>query len=81
MPALRLIDPESHEPLSEATDEAIAKLTSLVSQGRARQADGRPVAPFEGAYLPPSRDRAYPIRGGIPSFLLEERLELDEALP
>ena len=39
------------------------------------------VAPFEGAFLPPSRRPAYPIRDGIPNFLLEERLELSEPLP
>jgi len=76
-----LIDPESHEPLVEAGPAAVERLAQLVREGRARRTDGEAIAPFDGAWVPPGRRRAYPVRGGIPCFLLEERLELDEALP
>jgi uncharacterized protein YbaR (Trm112 family) len=75
-----LADPETHEPLTLATDAQLSALRAAVSSGKARRRDGqsREVA-FEGALLC-GRKFAYLIEGGIPNLLIDERLELDDAL-
>jgi uncharacterized protein YbaR (Trm112 family) len=75
-----LADPETHEPLTLADESQLETLRSAVREGRAVRPSGQPVAEFEGALLPPSRRVAYIIESGIPNLLVEERLELTQAL-
>jgi len=76
-----LADPETHEPLSLASDEELAALKALVREGRATRRSGQPVSPeLEGALLSQGRRVAYVIEGGIPNLLVDERLELSQAL-
>ncbi len=76
-----LADPETKEPLKRATDAQLAALRDAIASGAARRADGEPPpASIDGAYLPRGRRWAYPIVDGVPSFLVEARLELETAL-
>lgn len=75
-----LADPETHSPLALATDAELSALKRAVDSGKARRRDGAAPAAFEGALLREDKRVAYPIQGGIPSLLVEERLELSEAL-
>ena len=76
-----LADPETHEPLSLASEAELTALREAVRAGRALRRGGLPVTPeFEGALLAPSRKVAYVIDGGIPNLLIDDRLELSSAL-
>jgi uncharacterized protein YbaR (Trm112 family) len=75
-----LADPETHSPLVLATDAELSALKTAIGAGKARRRDGTAPAPFEAALLREDKRIAYPIQGGIPSLLVEERIELSEAL-
>ena len=76
-----LADPETHEPLTLATEPQLSALREAVRSGGALRHGGQPAtASFEGALLTPSRKVAYVIEGGIPNLLVDERLELSQAL-
>lgn len=77
-----LADPETHEPLSLASEEELAKLRHAVQAGRASRGGGSQQleTQIEGALLPPHKRVAYLIEDGIPNLLIDERLELAEAL-
>ena len=75
-----LADPETHEPLTLASDAELSALRSAVGTGKARRRDGQsPGVAFEGALLR-GRKVAYLIEGGIPNLLIDERLELEDSL-
>lgn len=76
-----LADPETHEPLSLADEAELARLRSAVKDGRAKRRGGQPAsAEFDGALLSQGRRVVYLIAGGIPNLLIDERLELGQAL-
>ncbi|MDB4976944.1 MAG: hypothetical protein JWN48_5285 [Myxococcaceae bacterium] len=76
-----LADPETHEALFLASDGDLAKLRAAVREGRAVRRSGAPaVAEFDGALLSQGGKVAYVIEGGIPNLLIDERLELSQAL-
>ena len=76
-----LADPETHQPLTLASDAELSALKLAVEQGKARRRDGKgPSQGFEGALLSQGKRVAYLIEGGIPNLLIDERLELIEAL-
>lgn len=76
-----LADPETHEPLSLASEEELAKLREAVLAGRvSRRGSTQVETPIEGALLSPHKRVAYLIEDGIPNLLIDERLELAEAL-
>lgn len=76
-----LADPETHEPLSLASDEELAKLREAVRAGRvSRRGSPQVETQIEGALLSPHKRVAYLIEDGIPNLLIDERLELAEAL-
>ncbi|HEY6877553.1 MAG TPA: hypothetical protein VI299_06015 [Polyangiales bacterium] len=76
-----LADPETHEPLSLADESELARLREAVQDGNARRRSGQPIqADFDGALLSQGRRVAYLIAGGIPNLLIDERLELGQAL-
>jgi len=76
-----LADPETHQPLTLASDDEVAKLKRAVEQGKARRRDGKGAASaFDSALFAQDKRVAYLIEGGIPNLLIDERLELTEAL-
>jgi len=76
-----LADPETHQPLSLASEAEVTALKRAVEQGKARRRDGKgPGLGFDGALWTQDRRVAYLIEGGIPNLLVDERLELSEAL-
>ncbi len=76
-----LVDPETKEPLRLATDEERERVVRALRQGRARRHDGGEVSlAIEGAYVSHGGRWIYPVVEGLPSFLIEERIELDEPL-
>ncbi|MET0341496.1 MAG: hypothetical protein ABW252_10885 [Polyangiales bacterium] len=75
-----LADPETHEPLSLASEGELARLREALRKGAVRRS-GQPVAGEpEAALLTPSRKVAYLIESDIPNLLVDERIELSEAL-
>lgn len=76
-----LADPETHKPLTLATDDQVAKLKRAVEQGKAKRRDGKGAGlAFDSALFAQEGRVAYLIEGGIPNLLIDERLELTEAL-
>lgn len=72
-----LADPETHQPVSLATDAELGSLREAVKAGRAKRKDGGAIPEhFEGAFLSQGGKVAYLVVDGIPNFLIEERLEL-----
>lgn len=73
-----LADPETHEPLRRATPDELAQIATAIHEGRARRRDGGALpAAIEGAYLSADGRRIYPDADGLPSLLIDERLELE----
>jgi len=73
--------PETHQPLVLASDAELSALKSAVQQGKAKRHDGKGAASsFDGALLAQNKRVVYLIEGGIPNLLIDERLELSEAL-
>ncbi len=76
-----LADPETHQPLTLASEDEVAALKRAVEQGKAKRRDGKgPALGFESALFAQDKRVAYLIEGGIPNLLIDERLELSEAL-
>ncbi len=76
-----LADPETHEPLTQASEGDLRALAAAVREGRAARKSGQPLPPeLEGALLSQGRRVAYVIENGIPNLLIEERLELSQPL-
>jgi uncharacterized protein YbaR (Trm112 family) len=76
-----LADPETHEPLSLASEAELALLRQAIEQGLARRRDGKPAGlGFEAALLTRGRRVAYLVEDGIPNLLIDERIELSTAL-
>lgn len=76
-----LADPETHEPLTLASDDELTRLRAAVAAGRASRRGGQPLSgELEGALLTRGGRVAYVIEGGIPNLLVDERLELSEPL-
>jgi uncharacterized protein YbaR (Trm112 family) len=76
-----LADPETHEPLALASEAELSALREAIGAGRATRRGGQPAsADFEAALLRPNRQVAYLIEGGIPNLLIDDRIELSQAL-
>jgi len=72
-----LADPETHQPVTLATDAEIEGLKEAIRAGRARRKDGGAIPDqFDGAFLSQGGKVAYLVVDGIPNFLIDERLEL-----
>ncbi len=70
-----LVCPETHQDVTLATADEIARLNEAIRQGQVRTAGGKVVdAPVEGALVRIDRAVAYPIRDGIPVMLVPEGL-------
>jgi uncharacterized protein YbaR (Trm112 family) len=76
-----LADPETHEPLALADEGQLTRLRAAIQAGSAKRRGGQPASgDFEGALLSQGQRVAYLIAGGIPNLLIDERLELSQAL-
>lgn len=76
-----LADPETHEPLTLASERELESLRDALASGRAARRSGAPVTDaLDGALLSQGRKVAYLIEAGIPNLLIEERVELSAAL-
>ena len=76
-----LADPETHEPLTLASDAELAALRREIEAGRARTRSGKvPSATLEAALLTPGKRTAYPVVDGIAALLLDDRIELGASL-
>jgi uncharacterized protein YbaR (Trm112 family) len=76
-----LADPETHEPLTMATEAQFLALKAVLTEGKVKRKSGQPVSSeVDGALLTPSRRVAYLIEGGIPNLLIDERIELGDPL-
>jgi uncharacterized protein YbaR (Trm112 family) len=72
-----LVCPETHQDLTLAGPEEIARLNDAIRQGRLRNVAGNKVAePVEGALVRADRAVAYPVRDDIPVMLIDEGLVL-----
>lgn len=72
-----LADPETHAPVTRASEAELARLRAAIADGTARRRDGSPLpASIDGAYLAPGGRVAYLVEDGIPNFVIDERLEL-----
>lgn len=72
-----LVCPETHQDLTPAGPEEIARLNEAIRQGRLRNVAGGTVAePLEGALVRADRVIAYPVRDDIPVMLVDEGLVL-----
>lgn len=73
-----LADPETHEPLRRASDDELTSIATALRERRARRLDGGPLpSTVEGAYVSQDGRRVYPDADGLPSLLIDERLELE----
>ncbi len=76
-----LADPETHEPLALADEVQLSRLRAAIQDGRAKRRGGQAASlEFEGALLSQGQRVAYLIAGGIPNLLIDDRLELSQAL-
>lgn len=76
-----LVDPETRRPVHLASDDELRGLRAAISRGGARRRDGGEVpTPFDTAFVTDDRRRAFLVIDGVPNFLVEESVELDEAL-
>lgn len=76
-----LADPETHEPLSLASEAELSKLRDAVRKGGLARRSGQQIkGDFEGALLSQQKRVAYLIEDGIPNLLIDERVELADAL-
>jgi uncharacterized protein YbaR (Trm112 family) len=72
-----LADPETHQPVSLATEDELGALREAIKSGRAKRKDGGAIPEhFDGAFLSQGGKVAYLVVDGIPNFLIEERLEI-----
>ncbi len=70
--------PETHQPLRRATSDELAQITAAIRERRARRHDGGALPPsVDGAYLSGDGRWVYPDVDGLPSLLIDERLELE----
>lgn len=73
-----LADPETKAPLVIATGEELETLRAAITAGRVRRRNGAPIETVDGAYLRADRKVAYLVESGIPNFVIEERVELED---
>jgi len=72
-----LVCPETHQDLTPAGPDEIARLNEAIRQGRLRNVAGGTVTePVDGALVRADRTVAYPIRDDIPVMLVDEGLVL-----
>ncbi|MEO9592899.1 Trm112 family protein [Rhodopirellula bahusiensis] len=75
LPILRC--PADGGQLTLADDPLIQRVNKAITEGTARdQLDERVTDPIEGGLVNSQVDRLYPIRGGIPTLIVDEAIGL-----
>jgi uncharacterized protein YbaR (Trm112 family) len=70
--------PKEGSKLAIADDSLIRRLNDAIRRGELRDSDDQRVdEPIEGGLITESGNRLYPIRGRIPTLIVEESIELD----
>lgn len=73
--------PVDGQSLVQANNAAVAALNDCIARGEIRDAsDGLVQEPIEGALVTLHRTRAYAIRGGIPTLIPSEAMEVPAAM-
>ena len=71
--------PESHQPLTEATADELARVNARIAAGGAKNKGGADVAgALEAGLVREDKQVIYPIREGIPVLLVDEAIELPQ---
>jgi uncharacterized protein YbaR (Trm112 family) len=71
--------PETHQALSIAAPELVARINESISTGRLRNNAGEAVnKPIEGGLIREDRRLMYPVIDGIPVMLIDEAIPLDQ---
>jgi uncharacterized protein len=73
-----LVCPQTHQDLTEARPEEVARLNEAIQQGAVRTAAGEPAQPVGGALIRADRLIAYPVRDDIPVMLIAEGLVIQQ---
>jgi uncharacterized protein YbaR (Trm112 family) len=69
--------PETHQPLAEATGEAVTALNARIASGDVKNVGGEAVTEaLEGGLVREDGQILYPIRDGIPVLLVHEGIAL-----
>lgn len=72
--------PETGAALERIDETSLARLNEQIGAGRLCDLSGAPVERrLEDALRPEQRDFVYPVRGGIPNFVLDDRIPLPES--
>lgn len=72
-----LVCPESHAPLTLASDELVCALNARVAAGEVQNLGGKGVEkPLPAGLVREGEDRLYPIIDDIPILLIEEAIAL-----
>ena len=72
-----LVCPETRQPVSEASNDLIARLNGEIEAGNLRNRGGDAVAQaIEEGLLREDGKVLYPVEDGIPVMLIEESIEL-----
>lgn len=65
--------------LQLADEQLIAQLNDAISQGKLRDASGQPVeAPLDEGLITVDGKRVYPVRGSIPTLIVDQSIVLGE---
>lgn len=73
--------PETGAALERVDGETLEALNDAVAEDGLRDISGAPVEQvLDDALRPEDADFVYPVRAGIPNFLLEDRIPLPEPL-
>lgn len=72
-----LVCPEDRTPLTEASDEVIARLNAAIDAGTLKNRDGKLVdEKIDGGLIRQDQQFLYPVREEIPIMLIEEGIPL-----
>lgn len=72
-----LVCPETHQPVTVADSEVLARVNAAVADGRAATRGGEPVAePMDAGLLREDGQVLYPVRQGIPIMLVDESVDI-----
>jgi uncharacterized protein YbaR (Trm112 family) len=70
--------PETHQPLTEAPGDLVARINTRIAAGTLKNRAAQPVTePVAGGLLRQDGKVLYPIRNDIPVLLIDEGLPLD----
>jgi uncharacterized protein YbaR (Trm112 family) len=67
--------PETHQPLSEASSDVLARANAVLKGGQ-KNRGGQEAQPLEAGLVRQDGKVVYPVRDGIPVLLIDEGIEL-----